>query len=305
MKQRTIFLGSFLIAFGIIFFLRNFELLPAALERAFKYWAVILILAGSALLIELPWLKSLLTSSTAAMLALVLWSSAIQLKTLLPTRFSDLAGASRSAKAHFFSETFDSTIQRARLRLDASIGDYTLVRPTTEHLLFAEAYTTLGDYELRRERLSGYEELVLKMKSGQFTFGWNFSVKNRLTLQLHPDPVWELDLNVGASSIDFDLRPFKVEKMTIEAGASSLDLKLGDLAPELFVSIDAGAASLDISIPASVGCRIRHRGALGDYAFDGFVQKGKDYYTENFESSSKKIYIDIDSGVSSISVQRY
>ncbi|MCS7013257.1 MAG: DUF5668 domain-containing protein [Chloroherpetonaceae bacterium] len=305
MKQRKIFLGSFLVVSGIIFFLRNLDLFPLELGYASRYWAVILILIGGSLLIENQLLKGILTGGAAAVLALVLWSSIFNFKGFWKSRVTEISGFPKSAKSYFLSEDFDSTTQRVKLKIDAGVGEYTLADTTTGYLILAEAYTNFGDYALKRERHQGYDELSLKIKPESVSFGWGISLKNRVTLQLNPNPIWELELDAGASSVDFDLSKLKVEKLSIGAGASSVDLKLGDLAKELFVRIDAGAASLDISLPKSVGCKIESRGALASHDFEGFMRKGRDYYTENFESSAKKIYIDIDSGVSSISIHRY
>jgi hypothetical protein len=47
-------------------------------------------------------------------------------------------------------------------------------------------------------------------------------------------------------------------------------------------------------------------GALNSKEFDGFKKLKSDLYqTANFDSTKKKIYIKIDSGVSSLDINRY
>ena len=89
-------------------------------------------------------------------------------------------------------------------------------------------------------------------------------------------------------------------------GAASLKAKLGSLTDELKFILDAGASSIEIWIPETSGCEIRTDGALSSKNFDDFRKIRSDYYrTDNFESAEKKIYLELDSGVSSLKVKRY
>ena len=106
--------------------------------------------------------------------------------------------------------------------------------------------------------------------------------------------------------MDFDLTQFKISKLIIEMGAASLNLKLGIPEKETKVIIDAGASSMDISIPGSVGCEINAEISLSSKNFRDFKKiKSGLYRTDNFDESIKKIYFNIDSGVSSINISRY
>ncbi|HEX9253534.1 MAG TPA: hypothetical protein VF870_14915, partial [Ignavibacteriaceae bacterium] len=63
---------------------------------------------------------------------------------------------------------------------------------------------------------------------------------------------------------------------------------------------------IDILIPDSVGCEIKSDAALSSRNYEGFIKINNDLYrSENFDKFTKKIYIDIDCGVSSIDVKIY
>jgi hypothetical protein len=63
---------------------------------------------------------------------------------------------------------------------------------------------------------------------------------------------------------------------------------------------------MDILIPDSVGCEIDSDDALSSKNYEGFKRISHNIYrTDNFDSSSKKIFIEIDCGVSSIDVKKY
>jgi len=72
------------------------------------------------------------------------------------------------------------------------------------------------------------------------------------------------------------------------------------------VSVDAGASDINIFVPNGSGCKIFTDGALSSKHFSDFEKIDSDNYeTENFKEAANKIYIEIDCGVSSISVERY
>ena len=106
--------------------------------------------------------------------------------------------------------------------------------------------------------------------------------------------------------MDFDLSQYNITKLNIDMGAASLNLKLGIPRTETKVIIDAGASSMDIYVPELVGCQIDADINLSSKNFKGFEKiKSGLYRTTNFAESIKKIYFNIDSGVSSISISRY
>jgi hypothetical protein len=106
--------------------------------------------------------------------------------------------------------------------------------------------------------------------------------------------------------MDFDLTQFKTRDITVDMGAASIKMKLGSLNPETNLSVDAGASDINIFVPKESGCKIITDGALSSKHFDEFKKIDSDnYVTENFEEVANKIYIDIECGVSSISVERY
>ena len=124
-------------------------------------------------------------------------------------------------------------------------------------------------------------------------------------MSLNPDALWDLNIDIGAASADLDLSKYKISKVDIEMGAASLKLKLGENVDESRVKISGGASSLHIIIPQNAGCEIETDVALSSKHFRGFNRLSGDHYiTDNFSNASKKIYLDIKTGVSSITIDR-
>ena len=125
-------------------------------------------------------------------------------------------------------------------------------------------------------------------------------------LKLNPIPSWDLDLNVGAAEVDFDLSGFKTRNVKIQGGASDIVLKLGAILPQSDVKLEAGAASISVKIPESAGCEIVSNTFMSSKNFKGFTKIGKQLYqTPNFATAKNKIKIDLQAGVASVDVERY
>ena len=87
---------------------------------------------------------------------------------------------------------------------------------------------------------------------------------------------------------------------------ASVDIKPGDKQDRVDVDIESGVASVKIKVPESIGCEIKMDGALNAKDFDNFEKiKGGVWQTKGFDKTTKKIYLNVDSGLSSLKVDRY
>jgi len=112
--------------------------------------------------------------------------------------------------------------------------------------------------------------------------------------------------DIGAADMNLDLTNYIIDTISVDAGASSIKMKLGGKSPCTHVSLNAGASSIKVDVPEEAGCQINSESFLISRNFKGFDKKAdRMYQTSNFNSSKKKIYITIETAVSSIEVNRY
>jgi hypothetical protein len=203
-----------------------------------------------------------------------------------------------------FTEQFDSTLKFATLNFEAGAGTFN-IQDTTDYLIFAKTIGYENNYHLTRYDTDSSTNVEFDMgDKAIFRFGENY--KNTVDISLNPKPIWDMNFNVGAASMDFDLTQFGSREVSIDMGAASVKIKLGTLYPETKLRVDAGASDINIFIPKESGCKIVIDGALSSKHFDDFKKIDSDnYVTENFDESPNKIFVDIECGVSSISVERY
>ncbi len=299
MKIGSIFWGTLFIILGGLLLLDNLDILNVPWWTVFKLWPLILIFWGLAAIFgkqPLRWYTVLFI----VLLVLVMFVVAGAFEWIESRgEFDRSDGWTRT-----FTKPYDGITEKASLRFRSGAGKF-IVQGTSDQLIDATTQTTFGRYVLEHEHWSGGDRIELRF-SGK-SRRWFFSgMRNRAEIRLHPNPTWDLDIDIGAASLDVDLTPFKINEVTIDGGAAAYRIKLGDRSDEARLHLRTGASSVDIEIPQSVGCELNIVAPLSGKKFHGFKKVGKRVYqTEGFEEASKKIYIDIDAGVSSIRVERY
>lgn len=199
------------------------------------------------------------------------------------------------------SEVYNDSVRFAKLNFEVAAGKF-LIRDTTSMLIDLERKGTSGAYTMTSRDEDSVRILDLQFEQT----GSVHRFQNDVDLKLNKKPVWDLDLSIGAASIDFDLTQFKVNKIKVEGGASSIELKMGNLSPRTDVEIDAGASSITIKVPAASGCEVITNTFLSSRDLKGFTKvEDHHYQTPGFNKSPKKVYINLEAGITSINVIRY
>lgn len=203
-----------------------------------------------------------------------------------------------------FYEPFDEEIQFADLYLTAGIG-ICEITSSTRDLIRGIARGTHTDYYFDTEQAENKAKVILDMNKEDFRISGG-EIESKLDIQLNEEPVWDLDLEIGAAKANFDLSDYKVRKINLKTGATETKIKIGDLYDETYIDVDMGAASLEIKIPREFGCKIDGGMALIKKDFEDFIEKEDDsYVTENYNNANNKIMINVEGAVASLRVIRY
>ncbi|MCD4736688.1 MAG: DUF5668 domain-containing protein [Bacteroidales bacterium] len=310
MKYGNVFWGVLLILTGGLFVLKNIDVVDFSWLAFLRLWPLLLVLWGISVLPVKAGIRIVL--SLLAMIAAVLillqnpdphlrifkwhnWDDRFRTE-----RFDD---DNEDWKEQHFSENFEPEIETVNLSLDIAAVDFE-TRGKTDQLFRFDHEGKVGRYKLitsidengNQKDIDIYLQKVIK--SGKFS--------GSSTLRLHPDPVWNLNLDVGASKIDLDLRPFKTERIDIDGGAASIELKVGDLVPVSYINIDAAVSSIEIKVPESAACEVKTSTVLSSRDISGFnkIKKGL-YQTPNFSDTIPQIFISVEAAVSGLEIDRY
>jgi len=299
MKVSTLFWGVLFLLIGGLILLDNLGVLNVEWVAIWRLWPLILIFWGLSLIIgkERPkWYVVVLL-----ILLIIFMIIAVFVAEWYDRDYDYVVSESNQQT---FVEPYSGAVERASFALSSGAGKF-LLQDTTNQLFDASTQVGFGKYSLTTDRSGDSESLSLRFK-GRSTH-WSFGrFRNRAEVRLNVHPIWDIDVETGAASLDFDLSPYKVDQVKIDAGASSLKLRLGDRTSESHVRIRAGASSIQIEVPETVGCEVRAETKLSSRRMRGFEKVGDDkYQTSNFESAAKRISVEIDAGISSVRMSRY
>ena len=134
-------------------------------------------------------------------------------------------------------------------------------------------------------------------KWGNFKEKWNVQLPVGIPLSL--------DLDVGASACELDLEDMLLSHLDIDAGAASIDASLPAPDAEGYtVDIDLGASDLDLAFPEGTPLRIESDSALSTTNFKkAGLEKTDGYWcSEAYEPGTPFVDLSITSGVASINV---
>lgn len=316
MENRNVFWGVLLVAVGALFIFDNMDLIDFSFSALISLWPVLLVLWGISILPVKAVYKTV-GALLIAVFALVYastsdktfwWEGDIMrnLDKNVHMNF-DHDGDEIDEEETYYTFTFDeeedAQIQEANLVMDVAAGKFRIDDTTTEHIIDFDAYSNIGPYTSNMVTNGNTADIQIGLEDAFIKNGTN---RNRASVKLNPNIIWDINMDVGAADLRADLRKFKVRNIDIDGGASSINLKIGELLKEMHLKLDAGAASIKISIPENAGCKIDSESFLVDLDLEGFVKNEEgDHVTANFEDSEQKIYIEVDAAISQLTVTRY
>lgn len=129
-----------------------------------------------------------------------------------------------------------------------------------------------------------------------FSLDWSLGLTREIPLRLA--------FHTGASETDLNLIDLRVESLRIETGASATRVILPANAGLTRVSVEAGAASIELTIPEGVAARIKARGGLSGIHVNTsrFPQSGDVYETPAYETYPNRAEVTIETGVGSVDI---
>lgn len=315
MKSKNVFWGIILISIGLMFVLRNFGYIHFGWYSLRQLWPVILVILGISLLPINGAVRVVLAFITVAF---SIWF--LSANDLDQNRGNSWRDWFRNSYQHgyyhdsdeedqtmedvdqYLTEGYHPEIKNAVLDLDAVAGEFTIAG-VSDDLLNFQREGNFGNYNLNANSAGSAVVLRLTMQQ-RIRRVDNF--RNKASITLHPDPLWDFKIDAGAAQIDFDLAPFKVDNVDIDGGASQIDLTLGSRHSLSRVSIDAGATDVTIRVPTASGCQVKANSFLSNKDLEGFMKSEKGLYlTENFDTAAERIEISIDATVSNLKIIRY
>ena len=308
MSYRKIFWGLLLVLIGILFILKNTGVLYFSWYGIRNLWPVILILWGISIIPVKDWIKLVLSLVTVVITFIAIQQYSPKDNNKWNFEWSDKNDRddddddSVTSYNNVMSEKYDSTRKYAELKLNIGVGKFR-IGDTTDKLIEVKHDNKSANYSMTAAVEDSLTIINLALDKSEFNDG---KMNNNVNMKLNPNPIWDLDLNVGAAEVKFDLSGFKTRNLKIQGGASDIDLKIGAALPLTDLKIEAGAASITLRVPESAGCEIISNTFMSSKDFKGFTKiANQKYQTPNFATSTNKIMINLQAGVARVDVTRY
>jgi len=323
MRNDRLIPGTILVIIGILFLLNNFGAIDFNWWTFIDLWPILLIIGGVNLVFahnRSPW-------ATIVKIAVLFAGMGILIICGLTRRYSGWPGWTYHIRRDFNDDSDDTTGNHSVMKVDGSSVYREANHPgitsatlnisggaTTYHL----SGVTNDLFEATTKEFNMHYNLNTHIDSTSATidfdmnmhkhgvFNWGDKKHNEADIKINPNPEWEINLESGASSANFDLSPFKVKKLDIQGGAASYTVKLGQPLANTEVEVQTGMASVMLYIPKNAACSINVDTGLSSKTFEGF-NKNEDgsYETPGFDKATNKMKISIEAGMSDFKVIRY
>jgi hypothetical protein len=333
-NSRGLYWGSLLIILGVLWLLRRMDLLHIDWSLILPYWPVLLIVAGIVLLTSGRDRRS--SGGLVGLLITLAVLGGIMNKT--DRAFDrdnwnfgwddrdhwdndkhkndgdkdDDESDNRNERSENkalngnYKYEMQDFIQKATFNLEGGAGSFT-IDGNTDKLFEATTHTSMIGFKSNTSVRKSDESATvnLKMEEGNVSIK-NGNIKNEAKIRLNKNPVWHIDLGIGAGKGNFDLSSYKVESLKVSTGVADIDIKLGDKQALTNVDIEAGVASVTLEIPTGIGCEMRINGALNAKTLEGLEKvSGNLYRSPSFDKAEKKVIIDFEGGLTSMNIKRY
>lgn len=299
MRHGRIFWGVFLLTLGGLILANNFVGLDYDWEFMLKLWPLALIIFGLYFVIKDSRYRWIFVAASALVISFAVFSAFYGVFSFFNGNFDD-----GEFLVQTYEEPYSPAIQTAKLSFEAAAGNFKML-DTTGSLVTINTKGGFGNYDFHVDKSEKHSDVVMDLQDNHVEFHGGFP-KNKVDIKLNRLPVWDMDFDIGAASMDLDLSPYRTGEINLKSGASSIKIRLGDKSNDTKLSFEGGASSIVVLIPESSGCEINSETKLSSRNYNGFKKISKGLYrTENFDSAGKKIFLSFETGVSSVKVDRY
>lgn len=297
MRYKNIFWGVFFIFLGSLWFLKIFSIISFHWIDLLKLWPLIFIWIGISLLPMKEWIKLLLTIFTLLIGGIILFY-------FLDFQINNKIKPLEKQTDLIYEKTISIPMDRSQIEyasLIADIGACEFIATASSELLLIQGNKE-NNIKINNKIIDNKADIKLEMNA------YN-SKKNHLfyNIGLNTLPIWDIELNMGATKTNLDFTPFKLKNLEINAGVSDISVKIGDLYPEVMLDFSVGVSNILLQIPENMRCIMSKTSALSHYTLDDFVKNNDGTYVSNpkITPSVGTIKIEMGNGVSNIKIERY
>lgn len=147
--------------------------------------------------------------------------------------------------------------------------------------------------------LGGLRISQVKVETGASDSRMRFSRPNPIECQ-------SLELSMGAAAFRaIGLGNANCARIKAEGGVGDMNLDFsGEWRHDITADITMALGSVTIAVPQDVGVVVRRSTFLTSFSGEDFARDGRDHYSANWESSSRRLTIDLQGAFGSVNIRR-
>ncbi len=296
--------GLFLTAMGIYLLAKNTGFLPAEFVvdiNIFQLWPLLIIFIGLSMLSA----KSKISALIGGIITFVIL---FVIGYLIMSHSDALKKYSRPVKTTPFVIQERSP---ATQELDVSLktnGTTVSVYEDSSALIRGSLTSNLTDLIINSST-KGIKQII-SLQTHRIFDKLPMKYVNKLDIGINRNAPLQFNLRGKTINADLDFRNLQIQNADLTIDASNIKMKIGNKPENISMKISVRTSRLSIVVPRSVGIQIATASELSLQNFQGLSeiqqqeQKKKIYRTEKFDASQSKIFIDLDTSLSNVNIER-
>lgn len=315
MKADKIFWGIVFIFIGTVFLLENFGIIDFSWSHVWRFWPLLLIITGVNIVFKdsksrtgLIIIVAITTLALAFLAYKGLNNSPQEEKAHWDWSYSDdeeNEEVSNKYNTNTYNEDYDAKYKSATLNINGGASKFSIDSGSNK-LFESQIKETINRYYLKKTDTDSTVELSFNSKNKKNNFNFKDTEFSDIRIKLNTQPLWNINLNMGAGKVNFDLSNNKINTINLKGGAADFNIKLGSLNQKINLNAETGIAKVSIEIPKDAACEIKTSTGLSSKDFEDFDKKANGVYVSpNFDTAKNKIYINLKGGLSDFEVTRY
>ena len=291
-----LFFGFIIVLLGLFYLAKNTEYLPLDLDiNIFQLWPLLIIMLGLSLLSGRG-----LTSNLIGILTFCIASIMVAILLFNGGNSSIVEWKNISVEIERGEE-----ISSATIHIIAGVSDIN-IKGGAEKLIEGNFQTNLMELQKSSKVENEIQKVKIEIQKDDDWYKSLNSEGSKMDINLNSRVPMDLYFETGAVKAKINLSNVLVRTVDIKTGISSLDLVLGDNMEKTDVKLEAGVSEIKISLPKTVGARIKIDSGISSRELNGFEKTGeKEYQTSNYDIADKKIEMDLDIGITDLKIDRF
>lgn len=306
MNTKNIFSGILFITLGTLWILKSLEFIAFSWLDFFRLWPVIFIFIGISIIPIKDWIKLVLQILMLALTIGLLFISNSENGIHFSRKYRIEKAIDTTIVNHQIGEESisykEEDILNATLNIDIKASKVTFIKGKRLFEMADSTQSGKGEIEIEKRIINNRAELDVEL----YPLEERSNIFPRFKVLLGEKPIWDINLDLSATTGEIDLSQFKIEKLIVSANASTVNLKIGSLQPKVDLIIESGASSIKVRVPKDMKCIVKKDNVLSSFNVKGLKKMEDGTFVSSEPSKSKGVIeITIAADVSSIDIIRY